>query len=357
VQNWNSEKQIKQYFRSIGIEIPTYKDLDKIYAASKNKTLGDFIAMQELQKSVTTYGENWLQEGYIKSDGRVHGDFNQIVNTGRYSSNNPNLQNLPAGGFFRAAFIPTKGNKFVIGDFSGQEMAIMAAASGEDIWINALLRGEDIHAITASLLFPHEWEAGFEKGCKFPKKCGCAVHAAKRKSTKVLNFMLAYGGGPQKFSEDTGTPMVEARITVNRYKKVVPKVSKWLEKNGIDALHTGISYSADPYRRRRVLFEPEEWQVINQGKNNPVQAAGANMLKLSMASLPEVYKIPVVIHDEIVLDVPNKDVKAAAKALQQVMEKSADYITGIKGLVKAEPRIADNLLKEDMLEHWLKLKK
>lgn len=371
VKNWNSPKQVKEYFFSKGILLESFKELSKVYLQTRNKTLGDFIFARELHKSVTTYGRNWLEEGYIDADGRIRCSYDQIIDTGRMSSSEPNLQQLPGqdiknpqkiramtlireqlklgprvGAQHRRAFVSKPGYKFVIGDFSGQEMGIMAAASGEDLWIEAMMRGEDIHALTASKLYGPEWAKGAEKGCQFPFKCKCKKHKQLREPTKILNFMLAYGGGAQKFSDDTGVDMVTATATIAKYKRIIPRLTDWLNKNGNLAVNTGKAYSADPYRRRRMLHGEEEWHIRNQGKNTPIQAAGANMLKLAMISIPDEFQMVLVVHDEIVLEVPNKLVPKAAKMLKQVMEKSADYITGIKGLIKVEPRIATDLFKE-----------
>lgn len=346
VNNWNSPKQVKDYFKSQGIMINSFDDLDTAYQQSKNVTLKNFIEARSLSKSVTAYGMNWFTDGYCDSDGRIRSSIQQIINTGRMSMLRPNLQQLPAKGKHRSAFIPRKGCKFVIGDFSGQEMGVMAACADESIWIDAMLRGDDIHALTASILYKDEWARGYEKGCTFPKKCACPKHKVLREPTKILNFMLAYGGGPTKFAEGTGCTFEEAKLIIRRYRKIVPHVTSWLNYNAKQALKTGVSYSGDPYKRRRVLRGVEDWQIENQGKNNPVQAAGANMLKLAMVSLPKEYAIVLVIHDEVILEVKNAQAVKASKVLKQVMEDSADYITGIKGLIKVTPKISINLTKD-----------
>ena len=367
VNNWNSEKQVKAYFRAQGIHIPTYDDLDKIYLQTRNKTLGDFIATRELSKSVSSYGLNWFNENYIDPDGRIRCDITQIINTGRNSMSNPNLQQLPGNGNndplrlkvlkmilkedkklpqHRRAFIPRKGCVFVIGDFSGQEIGIMAAASDEKLWIDALLRGEDVHALTASIIDPVSWNEAREKGCTFPKKCKCKGHKQLREPAKINNFMLAYGGGPQRFADYTGTDLITASAYVGAHKRVIPRLTNYLLKNGRDAIASGVSFSADPYQRRRLLTGEEDWQVRNQGMNNPIQAAGANMLKLAMASLPWEYRIVLVIHDEIICEVPTAQAMKCAKILKTVMEKSADYITGIKGLIRVQPKIQMNIMKD-----------
>lgn len=371
--NWGSEKQVKAFFRrEYNIIIPTYTskhpdidDLDSLYLKTRNKTLGEFILARELNKAVTSYGLSWFENGYIDDDGRIRPDVRQIIETGRSAYSNPNLQQLPGMGRqdylhdevmkilyagepkvkpqHRRAFIPTPGNAFNIGDFTGQELGIMAAAAEEKLWIDAMLRGDDIHGLTASLLYADEWNKGADRGCGFPKKCKCPGHYPPRQRAKILNFMLAYGGGATRFQRATGLSNLDARITIARYKKIIPNLTRYLERNGNNASNTGESYSADPYRRRRVI---EGDRSVTQGKNNPIQAAGANMLKLAAISIPDKYYCPLEIHDEIILEVPIQESATALKVLENVMNKSADYITGIKGLIKAEVRTAMNIMKD-----------
>jgi DNA polymerase I-like protein with 3'-5' exonuclease and polymerase domains len=351
VSNWNSPKQVKEYFKDRGIFIPTFEKLDEILRETNDPILKKFIEARGLYSFATAYGQKFLFSDktgrcYIDSDGRVRTSWEQIINTGRFASAEPNLLAIPKEGDQRAAFIPARGCCFVIGDFSGQEIGVMAAASNEDLWIDAGLRGDDIHSLTASLLFSSEWIDGTKRDCSFPSKCKCPVHIKLRDKSKAINFMMAYGGGPNKYMEKTGVTLFEAKVTIAKFKRVVRKLTRWLEQNGKRAVREGVTYSADPYKRRFLLKGMEDWQIENQGKNYPVQGPGANMLKLSMISIDKKYPIVHTWHDEIILEVKIKDGKKAAKELKTVMEQSADYITGIKGLIKVEPRIAYNLIKE-----------
>ncbi len=367
VSNWNSTQQVKAYFRDRGISIPSYDDLETTFMKCRDATLAKFISARQLYSNATTYGSGWLVNSkgvsYIDPDGRIRCSFEPVLNTGRLSTSDPNELALPREGNQRAAIVPRKGHVFVIGDFTGQELGLMACNSKEDIWIDAMLRGDDIHALTASVVNPDAWFNGAEKGCKFPKKCDCKMHKKMREPAKQENFMMPYGGGPEKLLmkiieamfkrgiptkkevENIMQPW-EAKAFVAKFKRVMKKLNAYLEKNAAEALRTGVSYSADPYHRRRVLNGNADWQIENQGRNNPFQSAGANMLKLSIISLPEKYPVVLPFHDEICCEVPSKDGKACMKAMKQVMEESADYITGIKGLIKVEPRIATNFMKK-----------
>lgn len=369
VANWNSPAQVKEYFKKKGILLPSFDDLDTVFLKTRNKTMGDFIAARAYMTAVSRYSLKWLdpEDGFLDKDGRIRADIRQIINTARNAYSNPNLQQLPGSGNTdplrvkviqmvtggahekmkqRSAFIPAPGNVFVIGDFSGQEIGVMAAASNERLWIDALLRGDDVHGMTASLVNPAEWKEYHEKGCTFPKKCKCKGHKALREPAKINNFRLAYGGGVESFADYMGWDKVTASSYLGAHKRVIPNLTRYLEMNGAEALATGIAYSADPYRRRRVLRGEEPWQIRNQGKNTPIQSAGANMLKLALVNLPWNIPVVLVIHDEIICEVPKAQAAKAMAMLKKVMEESADYITGIKGLVRVEPKIQMNIMKD-----------
>jgi DNA polymerase I-like protein with 3'-5' exonuclease and polymerase domains len=345
VENWGSEKQIKTFFRARGIAIDSLSNLEDIYKSTSDPILKKLIEARELHSSVTKYGKSW--EEYVDSDGRVRPRVRQIISTGRNSYSDPPLHGLPKEGQQRRAIVPAHGNILVGADFSGQEIGIMAAMAKEKIWIDALLRGEDVHSLTAYIIDKGSWEAAASKGCTFPKKCKCPGHIKLRDPAKINNFMLAYGGGPKKLMLVTGMDWITAKIFVTKHKKAIPKLTAELEKNAKLAVNTGETYSADPYRRRRVLVGSEQWHIENQGKNSPIQMAGANMMKLAAISVPRKYYICLIIHDEIWLEVPKKEAKQAAKVLKTVMEQAADYVTGIKGLIRVEPKIAMNVMKGD----------
>lgn len=366
--NWNSPKQVKEYFLSKKIILHSFENMYDVYLNTKNKVLGNFIYARELHKAVTSYGNNWFEEGIICNDSRIRSSITQCINTGRMSYSNPNLQQLPgeesklpkkrrviemiAGENFhwrhREAFRPSVGNVFVSGDFAGQEIGIMASASKETWWLDAMLKGYDIHGMTAQMLDPTLWAQKKEKGCTYPMKCQCKGHKELREPAKINNFMLAYGGGPKRLADSIGIdllPVSEAEHLVKQHKKVIPKLYKYLDDNGEAATKNKISFSADPYRRRRVLQGVESWQVRNQGKNNPIQSAGANMLKRALVELPDSLSVVLVIHDQIILEVPKKEGAKAQRVLKEVMEDAAQYITGVKGLIRVAPTLQMNIAK------------
>lgn len=350
VSNWNSPPQVKKYFTSVGIPINSFEDItDDFVAIYNNPVLTSFVEARGCSTAISKYGSNFLidkkdNRNVIDSDGRIRADFEQIMNTGRYSVSKPPLHGLPREGEQRTAFIPGTGNVFVIGDFSGQETGIMAAASKEDLWIKALLRGEDPLSLMASLMFP-DWHKNTEKGCAFPKKCGCKLHKRDRQISKEITYGIAYGAYPKSISIKIKRTIKETSMLFIKHKRAAPKLNRWLQKNAADTIKTRISYSADIYKRRRTVRDPDEWMVRNVGYNNPVQSCAANMIKLAMISLNKSIQQAFVWHDELILEVPKKDAVKSSKELKIIMEKSADYCTNIPGLIKVEPKIVTNLEK------------
>lgn len=349
VQNWNSPAQIKKYFQSRGIHIASLSELnDEFLDRYNDPELRNLVKMREYTTSVSKYGPNFFigkdSRYLIDPDGRVRASFMQVLNTGRYSVSNPPLHGLPREGDHRSAIVARKGHVFVRGDFSGQETGIMAAASKEELWIKALLRGEDPLSLMASLMFP-SWQADTEKGCVFPKKCKCTKHKKLRQDSKEITYGIAYGAYPKSISIKIKRTVKDTSKLFDKHKKAARNLNKWLQRNADETIRTRISYSADVYKRRRTIRDPFEWMVRNVGFNNPVQSCAANMTKLAAISISKGTQIAFIWHDEIILEVPKKDGKRALKELKSVMEKAADYCTGVTGLIKVEPKIATNLMK------------
>jgi DNA polymerase-1 len=372
VSNWNSPVQVKRYLNSIGIPITSLSDLHtgqhqrKDFLKGQSEVLDVFIELTESSKYVSTYGVNWLSVDWSKDekneptlgkDGRVHCDFNQIIDTGRFSCSKPNLQQLPSNKYVteyqshRKSFIPSKGYKFVIGDFSGQELGIMAAGSNETKWIDMIERGEDVHSSMAQFMFPEKWKAGTDKGCAFEskmQKCECKQHKFLRQFSKTLTFGLPYGKGPQSIAEDLGISVFEARKQVNTFKAGVPNLTKWLNTNAQYAIDNYKIRTLPPFNRyRNLVLEDETWRRHNKGLNTPVQGSGGDMLKLALISTNEFIresgvpaKLLVCVHDEIVTEAHTGYAKEWNKELQRIMEESAMVITK-KRLVTTKPVIAD----------------
>jgi DNA polymerase I - 3''-5'' exonuclease and polymerase domains len=378
VENWNSPAQVKTYFyKQHGINIQSYDELPGL--KDKNKLLDIFINIrEEIYKYTTTYGREWLTTEFtdrapieagptVGPDGRIHPNFKQIVNTGRFSCSQPNMQQLPANAdknplhTHKKCFIPADGCSFVEVDFGGQELGLMAAGSKEPGLLKPMQEGKDVHSIQAVKYFPSQWRAGAEKDCVWPKQCGCPKHKPLRHKSKRVTFGMPYGLSATGLSRDIGVTKFEAKKLIMSFARTLPVLNRWLENNGNQGIEKKYIHTLPPFKRYRNLELEEAWRRRNQGKNTPIQGSGADMLKKAMCLLDEwiekecklvagkislkqfKYKIVLVVHDSLVNEVPKAKAAKFAKVLQKCAREAADLITGIPGLIKAEPEIKETL--------------
>ena len=253
--------------------------------------------------------------------GRVHTDFNQAVTaTGRLSSSNPNLQNIPIRTEFsrriRKAFLPQEGWQLISADYSQIELRILTHLSGEEVLVEAFRQGEDVHALTARLLLDKE-----------------EVSAEERRLGKTINFGVIYGMGAQRFARETGVSQAEAKEFLSRYRQRYPKVFAYLELQerlalsrgyvetilgrrrpfGFDRNGLGRHLGKDPLAidlevaRRGGL----EAQQLRAAANAPIQGSSADIIKLAMVQLQQRLqehglpsRLLLQVHDELVLEAP-----------------------------------------------------
>lgn len=282
-----------------------------------------FRIARDHYKNVTTYGRSFLEQ-YVK-DGLVRGQYTQIVNTARLSSDNPNLQNIPSTTAHRKCMIPGHGknNVFVDADFSGQEMAIMAVGSGEESWLQCLRSGGDLHSMVAGDIIPG-WGELDEKEKK-----------RQRKIIKIINFSIAYGAGMETIAQRAGTDEMTVSIRLSSMKRRYPKLFRWLTSNGQRAKQSWESRSLPPFNRyRNLAMETQSWRRVNIGKNNPVQMSAADMTKMAMYYIWQEIKegLPALfihqLHDQLILECHSKHSKRVAKALVKAMNMACELILG-----------------------------
>jgi len=357
VDNWNSPAQVKKFFKEEhDIEISSYDDIPEI----KNKDLDNFKHFRDIYSSVTKYGFGFLKRTYkgskeeidtVDPDGRIRANYNQILDTGRFSISNPPLQTLPAKGLHRFAFTARKGYTLCIGDFTGQELGVIAAGSKEPVWIDAMLKGHDIHSVMAGKIYS-DWQEMGNKDCTFPFKCKCPEHQRLRRPAKDLNFGLAYGKGAESFAAESKMGLNEAYRIIRKYKASIPRVVKWLERNGDFAVKHGWIRTLEPFKRLRYVLG-EDWKKRNRGKNTPVQGSGADMMKLAMCMIYDyIYdknldvKLVLTVHDELLTEVKKSFAKQWCVIMKAFMEDASMIITKDK-LVTTDPEIMDRWKPKD----------
>ncbi len=253
--------------------------------------------------------------------GRVHTCFNQTVTaTGRLSSTDPNLQNIPIrtpeGRRIRAAFVPGPGKQLVAADYSQIELRILAHLTGDPVLVEAFATGEDIHTRTATEVF---------------EVAPALVSAEMRRRAKVINFGIIYGMGPQRLARELGIPFADAQRYIANYFARYAGVARFIEETLAEARRQG--YVATLLKRRRYLPElTSREEGVRQfaertAINTPVQGSAADLIKLAMVRLEERLvreQVPAAmilqVHDELVFEVDAAAAEQAVAVIKQEME-------------------------------------
>ena len=277
------------------------------------------LRYRQLTKLNGTYVDGLLP--LVDENGRVHSTFDQVATaTGRLSSSEPNLQNIPVrteeGRELRKAFIPRPGWLLLDADYSQIELRLMAHFSEDPALVDAFRNGEDIHARTASEIFdvPPEW-----------------VTPELRSRAKAVNFGLIYGISGFGLSRNTGVSRKEAASFIEKYFQKYPGVKRFMDEAAGEGTRRG--YAVTLMNRRRYLPELQNPKAVIRefGKraamNTPIQGTAADIMKLAMVRIDEVLRrekmesrLILQVHDELLLECPPEEAKHAAALLQEAME-------------------------------------
>ena len=277
------------------------------------------LRYRQLSKLNSTYVEGLLR--LVDGKGRVHSTFDQTATaTGRISSSEPNLQNIPVrteeGREIREAFLPREEWVLLDADYSQIELRLMAHFSGDPALIDAFRKGEDIHARTASEIFdvPPEW-----------------VTPELRSRAKAVNFGLIYGISGFGLSRNTGVSRKEAAAFIEKYFKTYPGVKRFMDRTAAEGADRG--YAETLMGRRRYLPELKSPKapIREFGKraamNTPVQGTAADIIKLAMVRIDQALReaglqsrLILQVHDELLLECPPEEADRAAELLREAME-------------------------------------
>jgi DNA polymerase-1 len=253
--------------------------------------------------------------------GRVHTSFNQTVAaTGRLSSSNPNLQNIPVRGVegreIRKGFVAEKGCVLLSADYSQVELRVLAHYSKDEAFTKAFERGDDVHAITAADIL------GVDRDRVTPDM---------RRIAKAINFGIIYGMGPQKLSEEAGIPSREAKAYIEAYYRKYQGVAQFKEemirmareKGYVTTLLNRRRYLPDILHKNRVIQSESERMAIN----TPIQGTAADLIKLAMIRIAERLKendfasrMLLQVHDELVFEVPEPELDRLIPMVRKEME-------------------------------------
>jgi len=292
------------------------------------------LTYRELEKLLNTYIKK-LPEYINPGTGRIHTSFNQSVTaTGRLSSSDPNLQNIPVrtelGGQIRKAFIAPKGRKLLAADYSQIELRLLAHLSGDEGLIEAFKRDEDLHTRTAAEIFE------VSKG---------EVTREQREVAKRVNFATIYGVSAFRLSKELSIPQKEAQRYLDKYFERYPRVKQFIEEKIREAESQG--YATTILNRRRYLphINSRNYNLRSYDQRNainaPIQGSAADLMKLAMLRIYNKVKagelkanMLLQIHDELIFELDTGEVERAAPLIKTTMEGVMDLRVPLKVDIK-----------------------
>ena len=312
--------------------------------AAKHKIVDDILNFRELTKLKSTYVDS-VPALINPKTGRIHTSYAQAVAvTGRLSSTNPNLQNIPIrterGREIRKAFIPRDPSRVLISaDYSQIELRIVAAISGDPNMCDAFKQGKDIHTATAAKVY------GIEES---------AVTKEMRYKAKSVNFGIIYGQGAFGLAENLGIPRAEAKEIIDNYKKEFPNIQLYMDQQINHAKEVG--YVETLMGRKRWLRDINSSNFTVRGFaernaiNSPIQGSAADMIKLAMIKIHAEMKkssweskMILQVHDELVFDATEKEVPALKELILDCMKSAMVLPNGVP--VEAEVGVGKNWLE------------
>ncbi len=290
---------------------------------SEDPIVENILEYRQLAKLKSTYADGL--PAYVAEDGRIHSKFQQMITaTGRLSSAEPNLQNIPVrmelGRKIRKAFVPKEGSVFVDADYSQIELRILAHLSGDEQLIRAYREAEDIHRLTASQVFHTPYDE---------------VTPLQRSNAKAVNFGIVYGISSFGLGQDLNISRKEAEEYINRYFETYPKIKQYLDSLVEEAKTKG--YVSTLFGRRRPVPEIASSNFMQRSfgeriaMNSPVQGTAADIMKIAMIRVDarlkrdnSQAKVVLQVHDELLIETPLAEVEYVKRILQEEMEAAAD---------------------------------
>ena len=295
--------------------------LDKL--APDYPFVADILEYRQLTKLKSTYADGLA--GYIAGDGRIHSTFNQTITaTGRISSTEPNLQNIPIrmelGRLIRKVFVPEEGFVFLDADYSQIELRVLAHMSGDEKLIEAYREAQDIHRITASQVF----HVPFDQ-----------VTDLQRRNAKAVNFGIVYGISSFGLSQDLSITRKEAADYIEKYFETYPKIKGFLDGEVEKAKKDG--YVSTMFGRRRPVPELKSSNFMQRSfgervaMNSPIQGTAADIIKIAMVRVNERLRreglrsrLILQVHDELLIETAKEELEVVSRILEEEMRGAAD---------------------------------
>ena len=291
--------------------------------APEHPVVAKILEYRQYTKLKSTYADGLAN--YIQDDGRIHGKFNQTITaTGRISSTEPNLQNIPVrmelGRLIRKVFIPEEGYRFVDADYSQIELRVLAHCSGDEHLIQAYKEQSDIHRITASQVFHIPFDE---------------VTPQQRRNAKAVNFGIVYGISSFGLSQDLSITRKEAAKYIDDYFATYPRIKTFLDHAVTHAKEEG--YVVTLFGRRRPVPELSSSNFMQRSfgervaMNSPIQGAAADIIKIAMIRVNQRLKdqkmksrLVLQVHDELLIEAYEPELDEVQNILKEEMEHAAE---------------------------------
>ena len=301
--------------------------LDKL--APEHKIVADILEYRQLTKLKSTYADGLAN--YIDKGGRIHSTFNQTITaTGRISSTEPNLQNIPIrtelGRLLRKVFIPKEGFVFLDADYSQIELRVLAHMSGDEKLIQAYKEAQDIHRMTASQVFHIPFDE---------------VTPLQRRNAKAVNFGIVYGISSFGLSQDLSITRKEAAQYIENYFETYPKIKGFLD--GLVESGKEDGYVATMFGRRRPVPELKSSNFMQRSfgervaMNSPIQGTAADIIKIAMIRVHRRLKeeqlksrLILQVHDELLIETAKEEVEIVSQILEEEMKGAADLSVSLE---------------------------
>jgi DNA polymerase-1 len=343
--NINSPKQVAECFETLNIVSGRKTSTGRV--STSKAVLEELALTHELPRLIIDYRElEKLKSVYtdalphqVAADGRIHGSLNQTVAaTGRLSSSDPNLQNIPIrtelGREIRRAFVPEKGNKLISADYSQLELRLLAHITRDEVMLDAFKNGDDIHNRTSRLVFDAKTDEQLKEARRF---------------SKIVNFAIAYAIEPWGLSQRVGISRQEARKVIDDYYDTYKGVRRYMDEIPVQAREQGFVRSL--YGRIRPLpgindrngniRRAAEREAINM----PIQGTASDIVKMAMLRTEEAFhrekldaRMLMQVHDELLVECAADDAERVAATLKREMENAVELDVPLV----AETGIGDN---------------
>ena len=346
--NINSPRQLADVlFHKLGLQPSRRTRVTKGYSTSLDiledlaeahplaRLVLDFRQMAKLK---STYADA-LPALINPETGRIHTSYNQTVaSTGRLSSSDPNLQNIPArgpwGARFRRAFVPDEGHVLLAADYSQIELRVLAHLSEDRALLETFLQDRDVHEETARLVF------GEDRGDD------------ARRRAKIINFSIIYGASAYSLARELGTSAGEAQKFIDRYFAELPQVRDYLDRIVEEARERGFSETIFGRQRQVPELRAPDRVLQQAGRrialNNPIQGSAADIIKVAMLRAGRAIeerklrtRMILQVHDELVFEVPGDERAAVEPLVREAMEGAADLRVPLKVRLGFGPNWAD----------------